>query len=145
MQHVVLGINECWLMSNVDSCEVSQIFWALWPQLPPTTEWIVSNCLYSISTRQLEILPWRARPDSPTFSSHSFLGWLHWVRGSGIPYVSLLVAWAHNIRWQHLIFVGFSGYSSPQQLFQLFSAITTHTIGEFHISVTGATGVVFKS
>ena len=48
----------------------------------PRTEWWFPNCLCGISTRQLELLLWRARLASPRSSSQCLvqMAWLKWNR-----------------------------------------------------------------
>ena len=63
-----------------------------------------SNCLCRSNTRQLELLLWRERPDSPTSSSQCLPKWLSWTRGSMIPCNIQSHGWGIYIRWQHLTF-----------------------------------------
>ena len=67
VQHSVLGLRElstCELVSNIDLCKVLQICWAVVALSVPRKYF--PNCLCGISTRQLELLLWGARPNSPT-------------------------------------------------------------------------------
>ena len=53
--------------------KVLQICWTVGPE----SSKYLPNCLCSISTRQLELLLWRARPDSPTSASYCLSQGLH--------------------------------------------------------------------
>ena len=76
---------------------VLQIAWAVRPLLSPVPSIQFHNCLCDISSKQLELLVWKARHDNTTSPSQFLSKWLHWIWVCWIPSNMLPCGWLENL------------------------------------------------